>query len=648
MAAPWERYQEQGPWSKFAAPPETPNVIEDVGRSIPGGLAKGAAQTIGTPGDAAGLGGDVFSNLIDRMFPGSGKYIEGFLKLQAANAPHLPTSGEANAAFSAPTGGYYEPKTTPGKYAETAASFAPAAAAPGSIPRRIANVVAPAVTSEFAGQMTEGTPAEPYARAGGAFLGAGGVAAAPSVGNFGARVANRGYNAATGKEFLDPKIEAAKRMAAAVGRDGGAQAVDQNLNNWAGASDPSLMDVTGNNVRRLVRAAASGPEGEAQNVAQGYQNRVTADLQDNAGTLARRLTPNEQRPAPVVLEGLKDTRNDLAKTQYAEPYAQPAAVTPEMVSALQGPEGRRAIGRALAAASAKRDAKALGELRDLLSVAGEQSGGRDPLTGKIRSLEGALQNLSSGSLDRVRIAMREVGNRYYQSGARDIASGYKGRVNDIDTALDQTPALQEARGTYRNYSDRISGLEMGQKALNTPADQYAWDLGDLASRAPRVARDAAGVGYRQSITDAIDSPTAGSTGLLNRLATSTKQGKNLATTFGQEPTDAFRAGLSNEIAKVNNARYINPNTGSQTALRSDEQALVEAIPRSSADLLAKAIGWVQRGLTLTPAQRTELVRLGTTEANLRDVVAKFPKHQPQQIAQQLLISAQLGNRKRGR
>lgn len=618
----------------------------DSARAVPGGLAKGAAQMIGTPGSAVESAANMFPNLMDRMFPGSGKYVDAFLKFQGVAMPHLPTTREANDVFSSPTGGYYEPKTTMGKYAETIASFAPAALGPGGAGRRIANVVVPGAASEFAGQMAEGTPAEPYARAAGGLLGAGAVAAAPAVGDYAARIANRGYNAVTGQEFLDPNVEASRRMAAAVQRDGGAAAVDQGLNNWRAESNPSLLDVTGNNVRRLVRAAASGPEGDAQNLAQGYQNRVTGDLQDNAGTLARRLTPYEQRPGPIVAKDLQNTRRDLAQEQYAGPYSQPAQVTREMVSALQGPEGRRAIGRALTAASANRDTQALGELRDLLAVAAEQSGGRDPITGRMRNLQTALENLSSGSLDRVRIAMRDIGGQYARSGNDAIARGYAGRLNDLDTALDQTPGLQEARGTYRNYSNQINALELGGRANTMPHDQYAHELEALNAQAPDAARLAAGVGYRQAITDSIERPAANSTGTLNRLATGTHQGNNLTATFGPQASEAFRAGLTNEIAKVNNARFINPNTGSQTALRGDELSLVEAVPTSKGAILSKAISAIRNGLTLTATQRAAIVRMGTTEANLRDLVAQFPQHQPQQIAQQLLISAQLGNRKR--
>lgn len=69
----------------------------------------------------------------------------------------------------------YQPQTKGGKYARTVAAFAPAALTPGGPVRRAANVVVPAVASEAAGQATEGTPFEPYARVAAAMAGGLGV-----------------------------------------------------------------------------------------------------------------------------------------------------------------------------------------------------------------------------------------------------------------------------------------------------------------------------------------------------------------------------------------------------------------------------------------------------------------------------------------
>lgn len=142
----------------------------DMARSIPGGLAKGASAIAGLPGDIdAGLTGaaDWAMNKLDP---------ETLQKMQAEHQqPHAipkpPTSGEVLDAVSKPFGGVYQPKTVPGQYAETVASFAPNAIAPGTAIQRAGRVLLPGMVSEEAGQQTKGTKWEPIARAGGALAG---------------------------------------------------------------------------------------------------------------------------------------------------------------------------------------------------------------------------------------------------------------------------------------------------------------------------------------------------------------------------------------------------------------------------------------------------------------------------------------------
>lgn len=69
------------------------------------------------------------------------------------------------------TGEFYKPKTTAGKYSRTAGEFATLAASPGTAWQRLLSVAAPAVASETAGQIAEGTSYEPAARIVGGLLG---------------------------------------------------------------------------------------------------------------------------------------------------------------------------------------------------------------------------------------------------------------------------------------------------------------------------------------------------------------------------------------------------------------------------------------------------------------------------------------------
>lgn len=189
------RLDESGKWvpTKLATNPQTgerlaldgstwtplpgtkPGAIEDAARSLPGGIARGVAGIMGLPGDAEQalnhaqtyLGNKVVGALGGTPIPD--------------NAPQtpsiLPASAGINAKLSAPTGGYYEPKTTAGRYAQAIAEFAPfITGGEASLPARIlTRAVAPVVGSEAAGEYVAGKGAgagtETAARFAGALAG---------------------------------------------------------------------------------------------------------------------------------------------------------------------------------------------------------------------------------------------------------------------------------------------------------------------------------------------------------------------------------------------------------------------------------------------------------------------------------------------
>lgn len=135
----------------------------DMARSIPGGLAKGAASTLGMLGDFLNPSGT-------ETIEGAGG--EQITVNKGANRQGFPTSQQLNSAFSAPTGGYYKPKTTGGEYTEAVASFAPAAlGGPGSLARRGLTTAGSAIGSEMLGRATKGTALETPARIAGVLLG---------------------------------------------------------------------------------------------------------------------------------------------------------------------------------------------------------------------------------------------------------------------------------------------------------------------------------------------------------------------------------------------------------------------------------------------------------------------------------------------
>jgi hypothetical protein len=144
--------------------------LDDLSRSINTGLAKGVATWIGGP--AALASGAQHLVTLGQSFVQGRPYEE----VQAENDKRAVISRETLDRFGpgamervlrehTPNGAEildYEPKTVPGEYAKTIGEFLPAGAL-----NPVASVVS-ALGSETLGQLTKGTPAEPYARMAGA------------------------------------------------------------------------------------------------------------------------------------------------------------------------------------------------------------------------------------------------------------------------------------------------------------------------------------------------------------------------------------------------------------------------------------------------------------------------------------------------
>lgn len=152
-----------------------PNVATDVAKSAGIGAAKGIIGFAGMPGDARetlshatdyvanklGVSPETTQNIKDYAYTAA-KHVPGIPSAMAEG----PTSSDIQHSIESQTGKFYEPKTTAGHYAQTVGEFAPAVlAGPGSIGKKLlTQAVIPGLASEAAGQATEGTAYEPYAR----------------------------------------------------------------------------------------------------------------------------------------------------------------------------------------------------------------------------------------------------------------------------------------------------------------------------------------------------------------------------------------------------------------------------------------------------------------------------------------------------
>lgn len=183
-------------------PPKKVSVAEDVVKSSLTGQLEGWAGLPGFTGDITAFGEAALAKIYDMAGAKGAKpklrslIPEGMRLPGDAAVAILKTAGVdpriaklVNALqFGGPTSSelvgavtqdreLYKPQTRAGRYARTINQFTPAAVAPGTWVQKAAQVVVPGAASEAAGELTAGTPMEPWARLAAAVLGSGAVSA---------------------------------------------------------------------------------------------------------------------------------------------------------------------------------------------------------------------------------------------------------------------------------------------------------------------------------------------------------------------------------------------------------------------------------------------------------------------------------------
>lgn len=300
--------------------------LEDAGSDVPRSLMSGAGRGI--------------MGLLTLPSSVGGLMDQGFERLTGVDAnPQggLPSAGRM--AQEAYEGGVaYQPQTTAGEYAETVGEFLPGMALGGTAPQ----MIAAGLGSEAAGQATEGTKWEPWARIGGGIVG-GGI---QSV------LANRANNAGAIRDYIataEPS-EALRAKAKALYQKGHARNIKikpvatQQLNqrvrqiaNEAGLITPtgkvvenadvrqifSLLDDYANApvttkqmqaLRRRISSLAGSPDRELSRV--GVEMKQTYD--DFLGQFAPEFKQANEINRRAMLGQMMDQYEDLAEVRASQ------------------------------------------------------------------------------------------------------------------------------------------------------------------------------------------------------------------------------------------------------------------------------------------------------------------------------------------
>lgn len=196
--------------------PETGMLVDpwsDAAKSLTAGLRAGVENSAGMGGDIGGLQRQAIQWIQDK----AGATQERKDKLREITSKHsmwsrLPSSEYVRSRITNPLlGEGYKPKTTLGEYLHTVGEFAGGVFIPGRALFKLGMVAGPAVASETAGQLTEGSAWEGSARFLAAMAGGGAAALARSA-------ARKAVPADTGPRTLTPEKTGLIRALQLAGR----------------------------------------------------------------------------------------------------------------------------------------------------------------------------------------------------------------------------------------------------------------------------------------------------------------------------------------------------------------------------------------------------------------------------------------------
>lgn len=350
----------------FAAPSVSTN--DDMAKTAVPSLIRGAAGLLTAPmafNDMMKAGAGVIAeNTVGRAISGyksggrdwSIPPQENVVPTLLDSLPSLPRQGDVVSAIEKNvTGPLYHPQTTGGKYVNTIGEFLPAAMlGPGNaISKAIKFGVIPGAASEFAGQKTEGTPFEPYARAGGAV--AGGIVGALSgqalqgIGNVvHAREAAQGIGSELGTQT--PSAGAVRRLAESMKADDITPASIAARRSALG-DDAMLMDM-GRQLGGRAEAIATQP-GRGQNTVLNAVEGRTGTFGDATAARVKDTLDRTMGASPNVVDLTKRVES------IVDSYARPAYKEVMSKHPVVWDEGLKTLAERPAIAEAMKDAVSL-------------------------------------------------------------------------------------------------------------------------------------------------------------------------------------------------------------------------------------------------------------------------------------------------
>lgn len=429
---------------------QKPSAGMDALKSAGTGVAKGGIGILGMIDDLSELGA--------RGLDKATRFVGDKIGVEIApRADEVPKFGSQaiQKSVEGQTGEFYKPQTTAGKYAHTVGEFALGMiGGPAGLARRaITQVAAPAVASEAAGQATEGSAAEPYARVAAAILGG---AVAPSM-------AGRAVTPA-------PSSDARQRLVEILNKEG--------------VTSLTAGQKTGNEALRYAESAFGNAP-----LAGGKTNAITREGQEQFTQAAMRRAGGGENAGPEVLAAnqkrLGDEFQDLSarNTLTMDPQFGNEVGAALRVYDKVPPSQQKAIVQGYADDIIKHAQQGgtmpgafYQEMRSRLSRQSNSLKNSDPtLSETLKELRNALDNAMGRSISPADKTAWELARKEY--GAQKVIEKAASRAGEATAEGMVTPAnlrntvAAENRGMYARGEGPFSELARAGSAVLAPMPQ---------------------------------------------------------------------------------------------------------------------------------------------------------------------------------
>lgn len=365
----------------------------------------------------------------------------------------------------------------------------------------------------------------------------------------------------------------------------------------AAGVEPRLVDVVDESGRGVIRSAGSRMTPARQELTEHAEN-VYTNAQGRIANQAQRISARPGTSRGVVRQ-IEEEQAALGP-QFDAVRSAPVTLTPELVRAFTTAEGRsvlRTIGRYMGPEESKQVDAFMSALKKASTdpdaeirknFPGDWDALPDGVKASIRTQMGVQANPLADTPLTVDIAdkfarvitKRAQDNPALMRVAKQYADTVRGAARtehpDYDNALlrfEQNARVADAAGGTGRFEDtNFLGTRPDDYAANiAPANREAAALADDAGNPTLSEADAIAMRARDDVVDAATSGSgARATATARQISRGEAQQQRNRALMGDEEAAALERGMAAEVRRVDNTRYIDPRTGSQTQSRAQD------------------------------------------------------------------------------